>query len=241
MLQALLGKKLGMTQIFQPNGEMVGVTVLEVGPCTVLDTVAYPHKTAVRIGYGSIKEKNVSKPVQGYFRKLKCTPFRIIKEIPVEKEASLEGLSSNTRLGVELFEKNEFIDVSGISKGRGFQGGMKRHGWHGQPRSHGHTSHRRVGSIGANTDPGRVVKGHRMPGHYGSAQITVRNLEVIRTDKERNLLFVKGAVPGPMNGIVLVKKPKVHKRKKIQVEHAPVEARKAKEAKKPVEKKPEKK
>jgi large subunit ribosomal protein L3 len=240
MLEALLGKKLGMTQIFQPNGEMIGVTVLEVGPCAVLEKVVYPHKTAIRIGYGSIKEKNLSKPVQGYFKKLNSPLFRIIKEVPLEKGVVPESLSGNSRLGVELFEKNEFVDVSGLSKGRGFQGGMKRYGWHGQPRTHGHTSHRRIGSNGANTDPGRVVRGHRMPGHYGNAQITVRNLEVIRTDKEHNLLFVRGAVPGAANGIVLIRKPKVYKRKKIHVEQTPIEAKKTKEPKK-VEKKAEKK
>jgi len=215
MVKELLGKKIGMTQVFQPSGECVGVTVLEVGPCTFLEKVTYPTKTVVKIGYGSIKEKHVHKPVLGYFKKLNQTPKRFIKEVPVDPTAPQDALTPGKDLTVELFEKDFVVDVTGVSIGRGFQGGMKRHGWSGQPRAHGHTSHRRIGSNGANTDPGRVVRGHRMPGHYGDATITVRNLEVIRTDKDKNLLFLRGAVPGATNGYVVVRKAKVPRRKKI--------------------------
>lgn len=235
MVKALLGKKMGMTQFFQPSGERVGVTVIQVGPCTVLEKVTYPTKTSIRIGYGDIAEKQLAKPVAGYFKKLNLGPRKIIKEVPFDTATPADAVIQGTNLGVELFENDFVVDVIGVSIGRGFQGGMKRHGWHGQPDGHGHTSHRRIGSNGANTDPGRVVRGHRMPGHMGDVNVTVRNLEVVRTDKDNNLLFLRGAIPGSVNSVVMVRKAKIPRKKKIpqaRIESKKAEAKKAREAKK---------
>lgn len=235
MVKAVLGKKLGMTQYFDASGERVGVTVIEVGPCTLLEKMTYPTKTSVKIGYGDIKEKKLAKPALGYFKKINMAPRRIIKEVPYEQTDAAAAFPAGSSVGVELFENDFVVDVIGVSIGRGFQGGMRRHNWSGQPAAHGHTSHRRIGSNGANTDPGRVVRGHRMPGHMGDVNVTVRNLEVVRTDKEKNLLFLRGAIPGAVNGVVMVRKAKLPRRKKIAqapVDSKKAEAKRAREAKK---------
>ena len=235
----LLGKKLGMTQVFLEDGRPVGVTVIEAGPCPVLK-VRTPEKDgyrAVQLGFDDKPPRLVRQPEAGQFAKAQVTPKRFVREIRL-------GLSEEppqTPLTVSLFSPGDFVDVTGTTIGKGFQGGMKRWHWAGGGASHGSMSHRRIGSMGSNTDPGRVFKGHHLPGHLGHAQRTVQSLEVIQVDSEHNLLVVKGAVPGHESGYLIVRKalkrlkrvaaPVVAKKKKEKVAPAkPAKARKAKGA-----------
>lgn len=207
MVKALIGKKIGMTQIFKGNGEVIPVTVLYVGPCKVLTlrTIEKNGYQAVQLGFESVKLNKLNKPQQGYFKKLNLnTGYRIIKEVSVD---TLDDVKEGDEIRVDLFKEGERVDVTGTSKGRGFQGVMKRFGFGGGPDSHGSSLfHRRPGSIGATTDPGRVIKGKKLPGRMGRETVTVRNLEVVGVDVERNLIYLKGAVPGARNSVVIVKK-----------------------------------
>ncbi len=200
-MTGILGKKLGMTQIFSEDGKLVGVTAIEAGPCPVL---AIRGKN-IQIGFDPLKENRVKKPILGYFKKLNISPLRWIRE--VLKESNKE-YKIGEELKADLFKPGDFVDVTGISIGKGFQGGMKRWHWKGGPASHGSTSHRRVGSIGSSTTPGRVWKGHHLPGHMGAAQVTLQNLEIVKVDTQKNLLLVKGAVPGHKNSYLIIKKAK---------------------------------
>ena len=233
MLKEIFGKKIGMTQVFGANGDLVPVTLLDVEPVRILETVEYPKKKVARVGcfkWEAQKLNKLSKPSAGYFKKLGVAPYRLVREIlldpaaastakpvteapvaaaPAEGESAAPAPTAEAAInevGVEIFKEGEIVDVRAKTKGRGFAGGIKRHGWHGGPMTHGSMSHRRIGSNGANTDPGRVVKGHRMPGHYGNAWRTVKNVTVVKVDKERNLLYICGAVPGSKGTIVNVKK-----------------------------------
>lgn len=190
-----------MTQVFSDDGKLLSVTAIEAGPCLVL---AVKNKT-VKIGFDPINEKRVKKPVLGMFKKLNVPPRKVIKE--VQKEANKE-YKVGEELKVDLFKAGDFVDVTGISIGKGFQGGMKRWHWKGGPQTHGSMSHRRVGSIGSTTTPGRVWRGHHMPGHMGNIQVTLQNLKVVKADLENNVLLVKGSVPGKKNSYVVIRNAK---------------------------------
>jgi large subunit ribosomal protein L3 len=157
------------------------------------------------LGFDLVSQKHIKKPSLGYFAKLNITPRKLIKEFL--KEPGKE-YKVGEELKVDLFKAGEFVDITGISKGKGFQGGMKRWGWHGGPRTHGSTSQRRIGSLGSSTTPGRVWKGHHLPGHMGAAKVTLQNLQVVKVDPQNNLLLVKGAVPGYKNSYLMIKKAK---------------------------------
>jgi len=206
---AILGKKIGMTQLFNEAGDKVSVTVIEAGPCPILAI----RQRSVRLGFGDVKEKSLSKPVCGYFKKLGIAPKAFVREIDM-------GESTAAKVGDEvkadIFSCGDYVDVTGISKGKGFQGGMKRWHWGGGPRTHGHTSHRRIGSIGSTTTPGRVWKGHHLPGHMGAVRVTTQNLMVVRVDAANNLLVLKGSVPGHNNSYCIIRKAK---KKELRHQH----------------------
>ena len=205
-MSGIIGKKLGMTQIFDEAGTVVPVTFIEAGPCPVVQ-VRNAEKdgyAAVQLGFGRRKDRRASKAEKGHALKagLDAAP-EVLKEFRFEENAPEVGQT----VTVDGFEKGGRVKVTGVTKGRGFQGVMKRHGFGGGRASHGATRiHRAPGSIGAGTNPSRVIKGKRMPGHMGDAQQTVRNLLVAKVDAERNLLYVRGAVPGPVNGVVYIQK-----------------------------------
>jgi large subunit ribosomal protein L3 len=203
-MKGILGKKLGMTQVFADDGTIVCITAIEAGPCPVL---AIKDKS-VQIGFDPAKEKRMKKPLSGFFKKINVAPQKLIREF-------LKSPDKEYKVGeevkVDLFKTGDFVDVTGTSKGKGFQGGMKRWHWQGGPETHGSTSHRRVGSIGSTTSPGRVFKGHHMPGHMGNVRKTLQNLKVVRVDLENNLLLIKGAVPGHKNSYLIINKAKKKK------------------------------
>jgi large subunit ribosomal protein L3 len=205
MEKFLLGKKLGMTQIFDENGLCLPVTVVEAGPLTVVQikTLENDGYKSVKVGFSDIAEKKVNKPDKGLFLKTKLSPKKYLKEFRTDNSANFEvgqEIKAN-----DMFQAGDKIDVSGISKGKGFQGTIKRYGQKGGPETHGSMYHRRVGSMGANSSPSRVFKGKKLPGHMGVDKITVQNLDVVKVDTERNLLLIKGAVPGPKGGLLTIK------------------------------------
>lgn len=203
-MTGLLGKKIGMTQVFLEDGSLVSVTAIEAGPCPIL---AIKEKS-IQLGFGPVKENRLNKPQSGYFKKLNIPGHKIIREVP--REAAKE-YKVGDELKVDLFKAGDFIDVTGTSIGKGFQGGMKRWHWHGGPQTHGSTSRRRVGSIGSTTTPGRVFKGHHMPGHMGFARVTVSSMKIVKVDAENNILLVKGAVPGKKSGYLIIRQAKKKK------------------------------
>lgn len=209
VIKGLIGKKIGMTQIYK-DGRAIPVTVIQAGPCYILE-VKTPQThgySAIKIGYGEVKEKKVKKPVMGMFSRLKMKPLRYIKEIKIEKPEVLEKYSIGQELKVNIFKVGEYVDITGNSKGKGFMGGVKRWGWHIGPRSHGSKSHRAIGSVGASSDPSRVWKGLHMAGHEGNEKITVQNLEIVDIDVDKNLLVIKGCVPGAINSILIIRSAK---------------------------------
>ena len=202
MIRGLLGKKVGMTQVFSQEGRVVPVTVVHAGPCTVIQvkTLDKDGYEAVQVGFD--QAKRVNKPLRGHMGR--NGTFRYLRELSVD---NLEDLQVGQQIGVDLFQPGEKVDVIGTSKGRGFQGVMKRHGFHGGPRTHGQSDRSRApGSIGAATTPARVLKGKKMAGHMGNVRITVKNLEVVEVDTDRNLLLLKGGVPGAPNGMLTIRK-----------------------------------
>jgi len=203
MSKGILGKKVGMTQFFTENGLAIPVTVIEAGPCVVVQkkTVESDGYQAIQLGFGEKRESLFNKPLKGHFAKNNIRPRRYLREIRVE---DVDAYQVGQEIKADIFAEGEKVDVVGTSKGRGFSGGIKRHGFHRGPMAHGSKYHRRPGSLGAK-GPARVFKGRRLPGHYGVERVTVQNLEVVKVDAERNLLAVKGAVPGPKGGLVLVK------------------------------------
>ena len=211
MINGILGKKIGMTQIYGKAGEFVPVTVIEAGPCVVLQVKSSQKDgyQSVQIGFDNKKESRVSKPLLGKFKKANLTPMSFVREILVD---STEGINPADVLTVDMFTQGEYVDVRGTSIGKGFQGGVKRWNWSRGPMSHGSMSHRAVGSIGV-TDPSRVLKGKTMPGHMGNKRFTVQGLEVVELDKENNLLLLKGAVPGAKNNYLVINKSKKKKKK----------------------------
>jgi len=205
MVKALLGKKIGMTQVFAQSGERVPVTVLQVGPCMVtqLKTPQTDRAAAVQIGFDERKRKSTPKPALRHFEKAGVTPKRFVKDVEPEGD-QMPRLGQE--IGVGVFEGVSHVDVIGVSKGRGTAGVVKRHHFSGAPETHGGRFGRRTGSLGSNTFPGRVFKGKRMAGHMGVDRVTVRNLEVVKLDAERNLMLVKGSVAGANGSYILVRK-----------------------------------
>jgi len=195
-----------MTHVFGEDGNLIPVTAIEAGPCAILAV----REKNVQLGFDTIKESRVKKPQGGFFKKLNIAPRKFIKELV--KDPALE-YKVGEDLRADLFKPGDFVDIRGISIGKGFQGGMKRWNWKGGPQTHGSTSHRRVGSMGSTTTPGRVWKGHHLPGHMGARAVTVQNLKVVRVDAENNLLLVKGAVPGHKNTYLIIQTAKKKKPK----------------------------
>lgn len=204
-MKAILGKKVGMTQVFAEDGRVVPVTVVAAGPCTVLrkKTIETDGYEAVQIGFGEAKEKKMNKPDLGQFKKVNVAAKKYLKEFRLDGMAELEV---GSEYKVDVFETGEKIDVSGTSKGKGFLGVIARWGQHRGPMSHGSRYHRRPGSMGACASPGKVMKGKRLPGRGGFESVTVQNLEVVKVDADKNLILIKGAIPGPSGGLVTIKK-----------------------------------
>ena len=204
MKKAIIGKKIGMTQIFDANGKVVPVTVVEAGPCVVVQKKSTEKDgyEAVQVGFGDIREKLVNKPRKGHFAKANVALKRTLKEFKFDNAAEYEV---GQEIKVDIFEVGEKVDVSGVSKGKGFQGTIKR--WNGSrgPMSHGSKFHRSVGSMGASSDPSRTFKNKKMPGHMGAVNTTVLNLEVVKVMPEKNLLLIKGGIPGPNKGTVVIR------------------------------------
>ena len=202
MKKAILAKKVGMTQIFNEAGELVPVTVLQAGPCVVtqVKTVENDGYDAVQVGFEDIREKLVNKPVKGMFDKAGVSYKRYVREFKLEGEYAVKD-----EIKAEIFEAGDKVDATAIAKGKGFQGAIKRHGQSRGPMAHGSKYHRHAGSNGACSSPSKVFKGKRMPGHMGGKKVTTQNLEIVRVDAEKNLLLVKGAVPGPNKALVTIK------------------------------------
>ena len=204
MKKAIIGKKLGMTQIFDEAGKVIPVTVVEAGPCfvTQIKTADKDGYNAIQVGFGSIKSKLVNKPKQGHFAKAGVTATRIMKEFRLE---DISAYALGQEITAEIFAAGDKIDVSGVSKGKGFQGTIKRWNAHRGPMSHGSKFHRAVGSMGASSDPSRTFKNKKMPGHMGNRNTTVMNLTVAKVMAEKNIILVKGGVPGPNKGFVVIR------------------------------------
>ncbi len=200
MAQGILGRKIGMTQLFLED-RAVGATVVEAQPCTVVQikTTESDGYNAVQLGYGQTKESKTTKPLLGHYRKADVAPHRKLFEVRVDNP---EEYNVGDVIGVDIFEEGEKIDVAGVSKGLGFQGVVKRWDFAGGPKSHGSHFHRRPGSVGMCVKPGRVMKGKKLPGHTGCRRVTVKGLQVLRVDPERNLLVLKGATPGSRGTIL---------------------------------------
>ncbi len=203
-MKGILGKKIGMTQIFTEAGVIVPVTVVEAGPMVVtqLKSVESDGYEAVQVGFGDIKEKLLNKPQKGHFAKAGVGLKRFVREFRTDKVADF---SLAQEINVSIFAEGDKVDVTGTSKGKGFQGPIKRHNQHRGPMTHGSRYHRGPGSMGAASDPSRVYKGKKLAGHMGAERVTIQNLEIVKVDTENNLLLIKGAIPGPKKGLVVVK------------------------------------
>lgn len=202
-MKGLVGRKIGMTQMFDETGLVIPVTVIEV-ESNVVTQVKSTEKdgyNALQVGYGDVREKNINKPQKGHLDKAGVAPKRSLQEFRME---SVEGFTAGQELKADLFKAGDKVDISGVSKGKGFQGVIKRHNQSRGPMAHGSRYHRRPGSMGAASFPSRVFKGKKLPGHMGNVNVTIQNLEVVKIDVERNLLIVKGAVPGPKKGLVTI-------------------------------------
>jgi len=204
MKKAVYGKKLGMTQIFTEEGLVIPVTVVEVEPCVVIrkKTVETDGYNAIQVATGEVKEKHMNKPDKGQFDKVKLAYKKYIRELRLD---NIDEVNVGDELKADVFAAGEFVDVQGTSKGKGFQGVIKRHGQHRGPLSHGSMYHRRPGSMGPTSSPGRVFKGKKLPGHTGKDTVTVQHLEVVRVDMDKNVILIKGSVPGYKNALVRIK------------------------------------
>src|SRR5438552_13632919 len=207
--EGLIGRKVGMTQVFSDDGNQVPVTVIEAGPCTVVGvrTKASHGYDALQLGFQP-KKKNVTKPVAGIYKKLNLTPMRVLRETRFDKAAAekISGYEVGQALNVEMFAPGDIVDVVGVTKGKGFQGGVRRYGWSGGDATHGSMFHRAPGSIGASSDPSRVWPGHHLPGRMGGQRRTVLNVRIVRVLPEQNLVLVRGAVPGANGGFLMIRK-----------------------------------
>ena len=203
MKKAILGKKIGMTQIFDEKGRVIPVTAIEAGPCTVVQikTVDSDGYQAVKLGFGEVKENKLTKPKKGEFKKANVTPKKHLREFRLEEITCNVG----DEIKADVFTAGETVDITGTSKGKGFQGVIKRHGQSRGPMGHGSMYHRRPGSMGSTSTPGRVFKGKKLPGHMGVQTVTIQNLDVVRVDMDKNVLLVKGSVPGPKGAILKIK------------------------------------
>ncbi len=204
MKKGIYGKKLGMTQIFTEEGLVVPVTVVEVEPCVVIKkkTVETDGYNAIQVATGEVKEKHLNKAEKGLFDKLKLAYKKYVRELRLD---DIEAINVGDELKADIFAAGELVDVQGISKGKGFQGVIKRHGQHIGPKGHGSMYHRRPGSMGPTSSPGRVFPGKKLPGHTGKDTITVQNLEVVRVDMDKNVILIKGSIPGRKNSLVRIK------------------------------------
>lgn len=204
MAKGIIGKKLGMTQVFVGGEEVIPVTVVEAGPCTVVQkkTKEVDGYDAIQIGFGEVKAHRLTKPALGHFRKSGATPTRMLREIRVDNADEYEV---GQVLRADMFKPGDRVDVTGVTKGKGFQGVMKRHGFGGGRGSHGSMFHRAPGAISAHEWPGRVFKGKKFPGQMGNNRVTVQNLQVVDVDLEKNIILLRGAVPGARNGAVVLR------------------------------------
>jgi large subunit ribosomal protein L3 len=205
MSRGIIGKKLGMTSLFAADGRIVPVTVVQAGPCTVtqVKTVAVDGYDALQLGFGQRKSVRINRPAKGHLAKSGASSA-ILREVEVDDPSSY---SAGQQIGADLFQAGERVNVTGTTKGRGFAGVVKRHGFHRGPETHGSKNVREPGSIGCSAWPSRVIKGKKMPGQYGNVRQTVRNLEIIEVRPEENLLLIRGAIPGPGQGLLMIQKP----------------------------------
>ncbi len=204
MKKGIIGKKVGMTQIFDEKGNVIPVTVIEAGPCVVaqVKTVETDGYDALQLGFGEVKTKHMNKPEMGHFAKSKIENKKHLREFRLD---TIEGVKVGDEIKADVFQAGEKVDIQGISKGKGFQGVIKRHGQHRGPMGHGSMYHRRPGSMGATSTPGRVFKGKKLPGHMGRVTVTIQNLDVVRVDMDKNVILVKGSVPGAKGAILKIK------------------------------------
>lgn len=204
MKKALVGKKVGMTQIFDETGKVIPVTVIEAGPCVIaqVKTTETDGYDAVQLGFGEVKESKLNKPEKGHFAKAKVANRKHLREFRLD---SLEGMTVGTELKADIFAAGDHVDIQGTTKGKGFQGVIKRHGQSRGPMGHGSMYHRRPGSMGSTSTPGRVFKGKKLPGHMGVQTVTIQNLDVVKVDLDKNVILVKGSVPGAKGAILKIK------------------------------------
>jgi len=202
---ALLGQKGSMTQLYDERGVVVPATEVKVGECVVVGkrTREQHGYEALQLGFGAASKRQSRKPLLGFYKKTGIPPARALREIQVDKTADF---NVGQKLGVAVFAPGDTVHVTGVTRGRGFTGGVRRWGWHGGPGSHGSMTHRRIGSIGSGTSPGRPLKGRTMAGHYGVEQVTVRNLSIVKLEPEKGVLYVSGAIPGHRGALVLIRK-----------------------------------
>ena len=233
MIRGLMGKKVGMTQIFDNEGNITPVTVVEAGPCTVLGLKENPNK--VILGFQPVKENRLNKPVSGFFKKIGIAPLKRVREFT---STDNKDYKVGQEIKADLFKPGDFVDVTGTSIGKGFQGGMVRWNWKGGPAAHGSMHHRRIGSNSSSSDPSRTFKGKHMPGHMGMDTVTVQGLRVMRIEAEQNLILVKGCVPGSKNGVVVINRSKKkayrsldEKKETVAVKRNPMKQSKASVAK----------
>jgi len=212
MPKGILGKKIGMTQIFDESGHAVPVTVIEAGPCVVVQkrTVERDGYTALQLGFGEVPEKRVNKPMRGHFKAAGVKPVRYLREVRVREGEEFANLEVGSEIKADVFSAGEYVDVIGVTKGKGFAGTIKRHNFNRGPMSHGSMYHRRVSSLGPQ-GPQRVIPGRRMPGRMGGERRTIQGLKVVRVDADRNLILVRGSVPGPRGSLVLIRETVKHK------------------------------
>lgn len=207
MAKGILGKKIGMGQTFSKNGEVVPVTLIEAGPCVVVQVKTRERDgyQAMQLGFEDIKEKKLTSSLKGYFEKAGVSPKKYLAELRLDDS---EGFQIGQEIKADIFSEGDLVDVIGVSRGKGFAGVIKRWGFHGRPASHGHHYHRAPGSIGAAATPSRVMKGKKLPGHMGVTRVTASSLEVVKVDADKNLLVVKGSVPGPKGGLLMIREAK---------------------------------
>ena len=204
MKKGIIGRKIGMTQIFDEKGNVIPVTVIEAGPCVVaqIKTTETDGYNAIQLGFGDVKDKHINKPEAGHFAKAKLANKKHLREFKVD---NVENYKVGDEVKADVFVAGEKIDVQGTSKGKGFQGVIKRHGQHRGPMGHGSMYHRRPGSMGSTSTPGRVFKGKKLPGQMGKVTVTIQNLDVVRVDTDKNVILLKGSVPGPKGAILKIK------------------------------------
>ena len=209
-MKGIIGRKVGMMQLFDETGKAIPVTVISAGPCKVTEirTQEKDGYTAVQMGFGEVKENKVNKPVAGFYKKINVSPMKVLREF---RANDTKGFEIGQEIKASIFEAGQYVDVVGTSIGKGFAGGIKRHHFNGGPKTHGSMSHRKPCSGGA-TDAARTIKGTRKPGHMGNERVTAQGLKVVRVDDEKNLIIVRGAVPGAKKGLLMIKESVINKK-----------------------------